>query len=200
MADDDAFVAQGVENNERQDLSYVERAIFARRLSEAGVEMKAIVRALGTSRPNVVTMLGFARSLPVDLLMAIGRSPGIGRPRWEKFKAVFDAAIANLGAEGAERVWRGLVSSPEFASLDPAGRIDALSHRLVEQKPPQAVSREIKDDDGGVVARIAKSPSGDGRWLFRREADLSFREDGKSFSDWLEERLNALHRDWKLGM
>ncbi|HPE05096.1 MAG TPA: ParB/RepB/Spo0J family partition protein, partial [Thauera sp.] len=66
MADEEAFVAQGVENNERRNLTWIERAVFALRLNDAGMGMKAIGVALGTGRTHVVTMIGVARDLPLD--------------------------------------------------------------------------------------------------------------------------------------
>ena len=59
--------------------------------------------------------------------------------------------------------------------------------------------REILDTSGVSFAKVAHSRSGEARWTFRRDKDISFRADGIAFSDWLEGRIETLRGEWRSG-
>jgi ParB family chromosome partitioning protein len=44
LSDDELIIAQGVENSAREDLSFIERAVFALRLENAGVTAQSFNR------------------------------------------------------------------------------------------------------------------------------------------------------------
>ena len=58
LTDGELVVAQGKENLDRHDLSYIEKALFARRLEDQGFERSVIMAALSTDK---------ARSQPLYL-------------------------------------------------------------------------------------------------------------------------------------
>ncbi|MBX3526002.1 MAG: plasmid partitioning protein RepB [Rhodoblastus sp.] len=205
MADEEAFVAQGVENNERRNLTWIERAVFALRLNDAGMGMKAIGVALGTGRTHVVTMIGVARDLPLDLIMAVGRAPELGEPRWAALRRLHAEAVEARGAKEVERVWRGVVADAPFGTWEGPARLDAVAAAIGERDAelkagaPRSESREIVDGEGGRVARFEVLRSGEARMRFGREESASFRADGRPFAEWLAERLVQLREEWRKG-
>ncbi len=74
MSDQDLVVAQGVENSARQDLSFIERAIFAMRLEDAGHSRTVIQEALSIDRAEASKLLAVGRIIPSDVVTTIGRA------------------------------------------------------------------------------------------------------------------------------
>jgi ParB family chromosome partitioning protein len=97
MSDLDLVVAQGIENANRQDLTWIERALFASRMDAAGIKARDIYAALAIEDAELARMRSVYRALPSDVIEAIGRAPKIGRPRWVEFaKAVASSPGALL--------------------------------------------------------------------------------------------------------
>lgn len=82
LSDVELVVAQGIENAARQDLSWIERALFAGRMDEAGIRARDIRAALSIDDPELARLRSVCRGLPGDVIEAIGRAPKVGRPRW----------------------------------------------------------------------------------------------------------------------
>lgn len=82
--DDQALVRiQGQENSVRRDLTFIERAMFAKRLEQAGYDNKLIREALNIDKAGLSQMRAVTDGgVPLDLIEAIGPAPGIGRDRW----------------------------------------------------------------------------------------------------------------------
>lgn len=81
-SDRDLVIAQGIENANRQDLSWIERALFADEMQSAGIKPRDIKAALGVDDTELSKFRSVLKSLPAPVLEAIGRAPGVGRPRW----------------------------------------------------------------------------------------------------------------------
>ncbi|MGZ2505202.1 plasmid partitioning protein RepB [Rhizobium leguminosarum] len=91
ISDLDLVLAQGIENAGRQDLTWIERALFASRMDEAGIKPRHIYAALSIEDAELARMRNVYRIVPADIIEAIGRAPKIGRPRWlDLAKAVAD--------------------------------------------------------------------------------------------------------------
>jgi ParB family chromosome partitioning protein len=82
IADLDLVLAQGIENASRQDLTWIERALFASRMDDAGIKPRYIYAALSIEDAELARMRNVYRVVPADVIEAIGRAPKIGRPRW----------------------------------------------------------------------------------------------------------------------
>jgi ParB family chromosome partitioning protein len=82
LSDAELVVAQGIENAARQDLSWVERALFAKRMDDAGIRSRDVRAALSVDDPELARLRAVSRALPVEIIQAIGRAPKVGRPRW----------------------------------------------------------------------------------------------------------------------
>ena len=92
MTDEEAIIAQGVENNARQDPSFIERALFVagiiRELGKTDETRKnaqtIAYRALQIDESLVSRMNRIATGIPIELIQAIGPAHGVGRRVWEK--------------------------------------------------------------------------------------------------------------------
>lgn len=194
MSDDQAFVAQGVENNARRDLSFIERAMFAVRLAETGMSQSRIAEALHTAQPNVATMIGLAKRLPVELVLAIGSSPAIGRRRWQEL----DAALTN--DPRLARVWKAASVVEGFQSLGGDGRFEAIVAALDAAASRAKTPRQgesLTDADGAAFAQVDRLRGGAAS--IRLAKDDMRRPDGETFVDWLSRRLPTLRDAWRRG-
>lgn len=82
LDDGELVVTQGLENANRQDLSWIERAVFAHRMEAAGIRARDIRGSLSIDDAELAKMRSVWRSVPSRLISAIGRAPKVGRPRW----------------------------------------------------------------------------------------------------------------------
>lgn len=197
MDDEEAYLAQGLENSARRDLSFIERALYARRLAEAGAAQSKIAEALHTAQPNIATMIGLARRLPEALVVAIGACPGVGRRRWERI----DALLAE--DRGRAKVWRAALAQDGFAALDGDARFERVAAAL-EQAAAQPAGqggaptrRPLIDRDGSAFATLEHLGGGAARIKLAR--DEAVRDDGAAFADWLADRLPDLREAWRRG-
>ena len=94
LRDAELVVAQGRENLERRDLSYIERAQFAAALEAQGFDRATILAAVEPNKGNLSVMLSIANAVPAQIIAAIGPAPKVGRPRWSDFADSFNASGA----------------------------------------------------------------------------------------------------------
>ncbi|MEL6660860.1 MAG: plasmid partitioning protein RepB [Bacteroidota bacterium] len=81
-SDRDLVIAQGLENASRQDLSWIERALFSAEMSAAGLKPKDVKSALGIDDAELSKFRKVLKAIPKELIELIGRAPSVGRPRW----------------------------------------------------------------------------------------------------------------------
>jgi ParB family chromosome partitioning protein len=147
LTDEDLVVAQGVENSARQDLSFIERAVFAARLEGAGYERTTIQEALSVDRAEVSKLIAVAKALPADIIEAIGRAPKVGRPRWQ---ALADA----LATPAAMKAARAVVKKDGFSEKDSDARfltvLSAATKKPDESKP----TKRVISASGRKVAQV----------------------------------------------
>jgi ParB family chromosome partitioning protein len=151
LSDEALIVAQGLENAPREDLSFIERANFAMHIEEAGHSRSVVQDALSIDRAEASKLLAVARSVPADVIQAIGKASKVGRGRWQSFAELIKDAAA------LERV-RAVIAEPKFAERETDARFLAafsagsrLSRgellKLQEEKPVFSAS-------GDKIARV----------------------------------------------
>ena len=174
----DLIVAQGQENTARKDLSFVEKALFAQAMVRQGFARNVICDALHIDKTVVSRMLSVVEAVPERLIRAIGAAPAAGRDRWLALAArVHDRDLAPLIAAA-----KGADSDSRFrAVFEAAGRTNA--------RAPAEVP--IASSEGTPLGRMRR---GRGRVAI----ELTGAE-GSEFADWLVDRIEALHRDWRTG-
>lgn len=90
LSDQELVLAQGQENSARADLSYIERARFARRLEDMGYGRDVIMAALTVDKTTVSRMISVTTRIAAVIIDAIGPAPGTGRDRWMDLANRFD--------------------------------------------------------------------------------------------------------------
>lgn len=135
--DDVAHVlAQGQENTARADLSFIEKALFAKNLLDIGQSKDVIQAALTIDGTLLSRMLSVSQTVPRPIIEAIGPAKQIGRDRWEDFKRRIAVG------ENAD-IARTIAQSDEFLELDSGSRFELLLSRLAEagKAPTRGVPR-----------------------------------------------------------
>lgn len=147
LSDEELVVAQGKENTDRKDLSFIERALFAARLEHRGISRVAIMSALTVPKGNLSTMISLIRDLPEELIIAIGAAPKVGRPRWEQLAARVKQSNVK---------WREVISTPEFQASSSDDRFERVLTALVHHPKSLAVHM-VESADGQPVARVERA-------------------------------------------
>ena len=130
LSDVELAVAQGKENLERRDLSYIEKAFYALGLETAGLDRHTIMQAVGADKADISRYLSVARAVPDDLVRMIGPARKTGRSRWlELVEALEKRKLAKATlAEFMENLH--LLSG--FSRQDSDGRFRFVLARLAE--------------------------------------------------------------------
>ena len=184
LSDEAMLVAQGQENAERRDLSFIERAGFAAELEGRGHSRRMIGEALSCDKSEVSRLLAVCRSVPIDLVVAIGRAPKAGRPRW----LALGRALEGSGALERARV---LVAADGFARLPSDERFaDVLAAATDAPSRRMALRRAVHAAGPDGPERLATLT---GERLVIAPAY------GPAFADWLADRLPALAAEWREG-
>lgn len=180
--DDDALaIAQGVENSARQDLTFIERAVFAARLEDQGAKREIIQRALSVDKAETSKLLSIARAVPDDLLRFVGRAPKIGRGRWQ-------ALAQALRTQGMADRMRRRVLEPDDTVRGSDERFALLMKTAALPKAASSERLIVSADTGRPLATLIAS---------RREARLVVdRELGARFATFIAERLPGLYADF----
>ncbi len=189
MPEEDALVAQGQENNERRNTSFVERCLYARRLNERGMPIIRIAAALSAPVSTVSESVKVAERIPEELIVAIGPAPAVGRRRWL-------ALVPHVPLDPT--AWRMVVEKAEFSPLTSDERFEAVFAALTNpsetgREAPRSVSLS---DEAGVYVTIKRTSRNATLTIAR---DAAPRPDGVSFADWIEKRLTALREDYLQG-
>lgn len=157
LSDDELVLAQGKENAERRNLSFIERAMFARTLSERGFDRKLVSEALGgLLKSEMSRLLQVAEAIPPVITHAIGPAPKAGRDRWMALAELF---LTGKGAEEAKALDE--IAGEHFRRADTNDRFQMLFKRLMRNEPPRkADAVPLTSPDGHVFARMEHKGKG----------------------------------------
>ena len=167
MTDEDALIAQGVENNARQDPSFIERALFVagiiRELGKTDETRKhaqtVAYRALQIDESLVSRMNRIATGIPMELIRAIGPAHGVGRRNWERLFRLCEPDV-DRAREIARDIPRGLPGPDRLeaavtllstargpaqgAGSDPRVRIGRKGNRITIEADPDLAPRIVE--------------------------------------------------------
>ncbi|MDE4142133.1 plasmid partitioning protein RepB [Phaeobacter gallaeciensis] len=183
------ILAQGQENTARADLSFIEKALFAKSLLDMGQAKDVIQSALTIDGTLLSRMLSVAQNVPRHVIEQIGPAKQIGRDRWEDFK--------KLASEPSnDKILEGALEFDGFQNLDSDARFEFLHSRLTEagRVPKRRKARATpkkrtwtagKGRIKGVIGRSGKAFS------------ISLTEqDSTEFGDFLSGRLDQLYSEF----
>jgi len=183
LSDDELVVAQGVENSAREDLSFIERAVFAFRLEAMGRSRVLIQQALAIDRAEASKLISVAKAVPEDLVRAIGKAAKVGRGRWQEFAETLRDEPALIRARAAAAKFSNLNGDERFARA-----LNAAKWRE-ETKRPIRKTFEIKDIAGRSIAGIRASD---------RDVKVTLAKPlGGAFAQFLAGRLPGLFEEFR---
>jgi ParB family chromosome partitioning protein len=181
LSDEALVVAQGLENAPREDLSFIERAIFAMRIEDAGHKRSVVQDALAIDRAEASKLIAVAKAIPHDVIDAIGKAPKIGRRRWQILADVLgDASTINhVRAAIADSAFAARDSDSRFFGAFSAANRPSAKH---ESKSPRPTS--VLATDGQRIVQVHQVD---------RELKLTIdKKVPASFADFLIEQLPHL--------
>lgn len=146
LSDSELVVTQGIENAARQDLSWIERSLFAWRMDEAGIKARDIRAALSIDDPELARLRAVCRALPIDVVEAIGRAGKVGRPRW-----VALAAAVGEDPSALSRV-RAALSADKVLTSSSDDRFK-LALEAVKKPTIRPYAVELRAPSGKVVGK-----------------------------------------------
>nr|WP_250812020.1 plasmid partitioning protein RepB [Neorhizobium tomejilense] len=183
LTDRQLIEEQAVENGVRENLTWIEQAMWAVQLKEAGLSHRAICPVLALSEAAVSHLFRVTSVIPTDIIFAIGRAKSVGRPKWTTLAELLkdDRKITAV---------RKLLETTEFQSKDGAGRIGMAIDRangIIATEPnaaPEAVNFTLGDR---LFGRMKNSSSGTTITIPKKE---------DAFASWLAERMPELVREY----
>ncbi len=147
LTDAELVVAQGKENTERRDLSFIERAFFASALMQRGFDRATVMNALSLHKAEMTRLLQVAEAVPEHIARAIGPAPKAGRPRW--------LALAELlKGEAARTKAMDEVTGETFRAASSDHRFQMLFNRLAKKPKRAAQPKPITSAAGTEIARF----------------------------------------------
>ena len=182
LSDNDLVIAQGKENLDRKDLSYIEKALFARRLEDRGFDRATIVSALSTDKGDLSRYIAVARMIPETVLEKIGPAPRAGRARWLAMaeRLVASGALKTAEAVFADEGFQACGSDTRFARL-----FEAVAPKKAKAEPRQ---RDLVINGAAKAARIE---------IGRGKTSLTFDEKVvPEFADFIAGQLDTLYRQF----
>ena len=199
---DQALRDQLLENQERRDLSFIERALVAAalldgdHLNESERTNKGVAEVLNLTEAGVSQLLSVVRTVGEDLVLAIGAAPGIGRPRWEELKK--SLGYAAVGRDRLEAVANEAKSAHSggideksdnaFLATLSAARQSGLSETSLSKLEPRVVI------PGVGAATVTTGRRG-------KQLKLELKAEDTDFVSWLEgnapQLIAELHERWK---
>lgn len=189
LSDRDLVLAQGQENSARADLSFVERALFAHKLEQAGYDRETIIAALSVDKTVISRMIFVASKLPQHIVDAVGPAPSTGRDRWVEFVQNLDAIDTAVLSDA--------IASAEFAAAGSDERFNQLAglataavrHRQAEDQPPVTSQPTFWANPKGE--RVAQIKSGK-----RALSIVIDRRAAPDFGEFLVGRLDKLYAEY----
>jgi len=183
LSDEELVIAQGQENHEREDLSYIEKALFARKLEQRGFSRATIMAAMSIYKSDLSNMLSVATKIPEEIVAGIGSAPGTGRRGWIE--------LVGLLADGKTlSTSKKAMQSPEFDGLGS----DARFRRVLNAAKPPRASKQIESwssVDGRTLATIAQNSDRVLLTIDRRRSP--------EFAEFVLGRLRDLYLEFKAG-
>ncbi|WP_159731324.1 plasmid partitioning protein RepB [Methylosinus sp. Ce-a6] len=189
LGDREHVVAQGQENSARANLSFIEKALFAAKLSQLRYDddNSTILTALAIDRSTLSKMLSVA-SLPQRVLEAIGPAKGIGRDRWYELKALLERPGSIDGALAA-------IEDTSFSGLPSDKRFNVIVARLKSKKSMNRVRNghqlQWASEDGLLAAEMKAEGK---RYTVSLKAKGP---DAKAFGEYLSERLAEMYQAFR---
>lgn len=198
VSDKELLRLQTSENAERRDLSYIEKAVWAKTLiDENHFQQKELCGPLSISESSLSHMLGVVRRIPEDIIRTIGQAHAVGEPRWKALsKLVAEDVVADLlrskmatseflELSGKERMERALeiARSVVEAQSQPKPKAKKTKPKAVPSLPPEKLLH-----NGRQICLVRSSKAG---------VQLTIPSENGSFGEWLKSQMPNLYEEFE---
>ncbi|HWD14235.1 plasmid partitioning protein RepB [Pseudochrobactrum sp. sp1633] len=185
LSDAELVLAQGKENSERRDLSFIERALFAQALIERGFDRTTVQDALSLHKAEMTRFLQVATAIPEQIIRAIGPAPKVGRPRWMQLA---DALRDKVLLKQAQRV----IAEQDFKDAETDLRFQHLLQKLTatdkaETQKPAEHKLRTRDGESLGLLRLQQG---------RAQFDIQH-HDAEAFAEYLAGEMAALFEKYR---
>lgn len=181
LSDQELVIAQGQENLEREDLTYIEKALFAHKLGQHGFDRSTIMAAMSVYKSDLSNMLSVASKIPDDIVSSISAAPSIGRRGWIELAGLLkDPQILSDA--------RRAIQAPGFEKLES----DARFKRVLTAAKPDGDAKRVERwaaADGIPLATIDRDEKRVLLTIDRRQAP--------DFAEFVLNRLRDLFQEFK---
>ena len=187
LEDQDHVIAQGQENAARSNLSFIERALFAKRLGDLGYDQSIIKSALAIDATTFSKMQSVGAHIPEDIILAIGAAKATGRDRWWQLSKL-------LEMPGNAAKAKALVASGELeAETGDArfGQLFDLLSRANKRPAKAAASRQKAWAPTDKSLRVDITDNGKAFTLALKAKNAS------RFGSYITDRLEELYREFQ---
>ena len=158
LTDTEFVIAQGKENAERRNLSFIERALFAAKLDFNGFDRATINAALAVHTTELSRLLTVAAAIPSAIVTLIGPAPKAGRTRWIEL-------VEYLQTKDAQQLAVQTLDTPSLKRLGTDARFEALMETLRNAASGPEPTEVIANARGEPVVRITRSGRGLRIWV-----------------------------------
>ncbi|MBB6262604.1 ParB family chromosome partitioning protein [Paenochrobactrum gallinarii] len=192
LSDEEAVIFQGEENTAREDLSFIEKCLFAHAQEQAGFKRDTICASLSTGKSHISEMIRIGSTIDHAVLHAIGKAPGIGRGRWDDFSKRWQV-------EGNREALFNAMNSAQFSSLPSDDRFINLLNLLADlQKPkPEAAIEKKKLFPHRQWRAIDRTVSFSMRKTDKKAVISMEAIDGPKFAEFIADQLEELYAEFR---
>lgn len=181
------IISQGQENTARADLTFIEKALFARSLLGAGISKDDIKTALTIDDTLLSRMLAVVEHVPTEVLEAIGAAKGVGRDRWEHLKKMLQHP-----AKAAEA--RGLIKEGLLDDVPVAERFSAILDALSKTRPRKPAAGRPRERSWALAENAVKVATKDAGRSFTLAVKS---KDASGFGAFLSDNLERLYKEFQ---
>ncbi|GAA5624737.1 nucleoid occlusion protein [Brucella sp. NBRC 12952] len=179
-------VAQGQENSARANLSFIEKAIFAKNLESLGYDRETISSALAANAAAISKMVSVTSRIPSDVITSIGAAPSVGRERWIELSLLADRNATEIAEIIKSDGFQSLNSDDRFAKI-----FDTINTKgkAVKKERVAPATMSWRSHDNSVSVNVNRKPK-------KTTIEMTSARSAK-FSDWLSENFDKLFSEFE---
>ncbi|MEN5279368.1 plasmid partitioning protein RepB [Brucella sp. TWI432] len=179
-------IAQGQENSARANLSFIEKAIFAKNLESLGYDRETISSALAANAAAISKMVSVTSRIPSDVITSIGAAPSVGRERWIELSLLADRKSNEITEIIASDEYQSLSSDDRFSKI-----FDTINSKGKAVKKERVASpvKSWRSPDNTVSISMNQKPK-------KTTIELTSIRAGK-FGNWLSENFDKLFNEFE---
>lgn len=182
-------IAQGQENTARADLSFIEKALYAKSIIDQGYDKDVAMAALTIDATLLSRMLAVSQKIDIRFIEAIGTAKSIGRDRWETLKKLiiipenFKKALAVIET----KAFLDTSSDERFEQL--LNLLKPQGSSLAKSKNKPKSIRNWEAGEGRIKASFSHSA---------KAYSISLKStDAAEFGNYLSGKLEDLYREFQ---